>query len=417
MTTLRDEDRREALANWPDSEDLLSERAAAVWGVWDDAGSRSVRDAFDEIDSSLEEGDTVQTPDDASATSKWRMVRSLVVHQARPPGGGVPALSDEEVQALHKQDVVADLQPTDTASLARQLEEMANELKEAKSAIAALVQRDEADDSADVTSGYEVCDEILSVVPRSYLDIPPLSTKERRRIIRDHGGKYPVGSWPNSLVLKDSTKLNKDVQNAKKISLTVYSQEMSKSMDKNRTTIQMVGTAWSRALEMRAEIEDLVHEDPEVNFRGDDLVTQLSIFEDCLSAAFRLGLDHTAHLRLNVSTKLDAAMGIDHLRVDPRKRATDDFLTPDTAKIVEAEAKVKQNLSWAKKGIFPGSQIGHPNPRTRFSSNPRQNSSGGGNTSGKGRGRGRGRGGRGRGKGGKGKGGGKEQGSSDNSGD
>ena len=88
MTTLRDEDRREALANWPDSEDLLSERAAAVWGVWDDAGARSVKDAFDEIDSSLEEGDTVQTPDDASATSKWRMVRSLVVHQARPPGGG-----------------------------------------------------------------------------------------------------------------------------------------------------------------------------------------------------------------------------------------------------------------------------------------------------------------------------------------
>jgi hypothetical protein len=114
------------------------------------------------------------------------------------------------------------------------------------------------------------------------LEVPPLSNKDRRRIIRDHGGRYPVDAWPNSLVLKDSTKLQKEVQSAKKISLASHAQEISKAMDKNRVTLQMVGTTRSRVLEMRAELIELVTDDPDINFRGDDVVAQYDFLEGSL---------------------------------------------------------------------------------------------------------------------------------------
>ena len=65
---------------------------------------------------------------------------------------------------------------------------------------------------------------------------------------------------------------------------------------------------------------------------------------------------------------------------------------------MEEAAKQKQNLTWAKKGVFPGSQVGN------FSGRPPSKTTGGG-------GKGSGGGGRGRGKGGsKGNGGGRGRG-------
>ena len=104
-------------------------------------------------------------------------------------------------------------------------------------------------------------------------------------------------------------------------------------------------------------------------------------------------------------------MSIDHLRVDPLKKESDDFISKDTYKLVEEAAKQKQNLTWAKKGAFPGSQVGNfsgrPPPRTTGGGG--RGSGGGGRGRGNGGGRGRGNGGgRGRGKGApKGKGSGK----------
>jgi hypothetical protein len=104
------------------------------------------------------------------------MIRSLVVHQVNVShlardGEELRALSDEEVTQLHV--MVAGV-TMDNAALTLQLQRMADQLKEAQSTIAALVQRDEADDAADVTSGYDVCDEVISVIPRSYFEVPPL---------------------------------------------------------------------------------------------------------------------------------------------------------------------------------------------------------------------------------------------------
>ena len=45
-------------------------------------------------------------------------------------------------------------------------------------------------------------------------------------------------------------------------------------------------------------------------------------------------------------------MGIDHLRVDPVKKRADDFICDETYKLVEAEAKKKQNLAWAQQELW-----------------------------------------------------------------
>jgi hypothetical protein len=109
--------------------------------------------------------------------------------------------------------------------------------------------------------------------------------------------------------------------------------------------------AWSRVLEMRAELTQLVGDGPDINFnfRGEDVAALHDFPGGSLSAAFRLGSDHSTHLHLNVSSssKLDAAMDIDHSYQDPRKRAADYFIAPDTRKLVEGEAKTKQGLTWA----------------------------------------------------------------------
>jgi hypothetical protein len=184
-------------------------------------------------------------------------------------------------------------------------------------------------------------------------------------------------------------------------------------MDRHNSTAKLVGTAWSRTLDIQSDLQEQVELDPEIVFRGSDLLDKIDAVEACLAGTFTIALDESTNLRLNVADRVDVAMGIDHLRVDTRKRETDDFISSDTYKLVEAAAKHKQDLTWAKRGVFPGSQAGQVG---RFSGKPSPKSTGGGykpsgsntgrgggNSRGGGRGRGRGRG-RGKGRGGKGRG-------------
>jgi hypothetical protein len=173
-------------------------------------------------------------------------------------------------------------------------------------------------------------------------------------------------------------------------------------LERNDFTTKMAGTLWSHVLDSMEELREQLESDPDVLFRADNILKQFEELEGCARSTFVLGMDMSSHLRLNVSRRVDTAMGIDHLRVDPLKRAADDFISPDTYKLVEEAAKQKQNLTWAKQGVFPGSRAGH------FSGYPPPKTSGGGGFSrgggrgqgGKGRGKGSGRGGKGRGKGG-----------------
>jgi hypothetical protein len=148
-------------------------------------------------------------------------------------------------------------------------------------------------------------------------------------------------------------------------------------------------------LDLTVELREQIEVDSGIVFRGADLLEKLSCVETLLEGTMKVSLDTAAVMRLDVANRVDVAMAIDHLRVDPLKKASDDFISQDAYKLVEEAAKQKQNLTWAKKGMFPGSQVGN------FSGRPLPRSTGGGGRSSNGGGRGRGSGGgRGRGNGG-----------------
>ena len=53
--------------------------------------------------------------------------------------------------------------------------------------------------------------------------------------------------------------------------------------------------------------------------RADDIVGQLDEIEECCKGSFIFGLDHSVNMRLSVASRIDDAMGISHLRVNPLK--------------------------------------------------------------------------------------------------
>jgi len=278
-----------------------------------------------------------------------------------------------------------------------------DELKRAQATIQSLSRTSSVDGDGDVAGDYDVADAVLAAVPDSFVNLVPLSKKERRTLLQKHLGVYPPDTWPKSLSLKEATKLSADIKKASKIELTEFANAVSKWMDRNSVSTKMAGTVWSRLLDLGENIDGVLEEDTDAVFRADQLKTLLDPVLEAAEAAFTLGLDTSANMRYDVAKKVDVAMGIDHLRVDPHKRGTDDFVSDDTFKLVEAAAKTKTELALAKQGVFPGSS-GY------FSNGPPRKSPGGGgyrergkgdgnsggrshSRGGRGRGRGRGRGG------------------------
>ena len=262
-----------------------------------------------------------------------------------------------------------------------QINEQAAALSAAKSTIASLERTQGAEDDADVSADFEVHESVVAALPTSFVTLHPLSRKERQQISRDHCGRFPEGAWPNPLALKDSTKNCKEMQAAKKITLPQYAVEIAKFMEKNGTAAKVVGTAWSRVLDIYGQLDQAIAEEPAIVFRAVDFQSQLQPVLEGLEGAFKSVLDTSACLRKDVGNRVDTAMGIDHLRFDPTKKTSDDFISEDTYKLVEAEAKHKQNMAVAKKG---NQHVGN------FLGKPPRNDSRGGKGNGRGGGRGRG---------------------------
>ena len=220
--------------------------------------------------------------------------------------------------------------------------------------------------------------------------------------MRGHQGFYPDGEWPNKLALKTSTKNSKDMQKAQKLTLPQYATEVSKFAERNDFTTKVAGTTWSRTLDMITDLEASLESDPGAWYRADEILDQVREVAARAEGSFTLGLDMSVHMRLNVANRVDIAMGTNHLRVDPFKKETDDFISADTYRLVEQEAKERQNLTWAKQGHFAGSRAGHffgqPQQKSPGSARTARRNGGGQNSRGRGsRGRG-GNGGRGRGR-------------------
>ena len=278
-----------------------------------------------------------------------------------------------------------------------------DQLRTAQATIDSLVRQTLEVEDKDVTTDYAVNDTVMAIIPKSFLTLNPLSKKERLHLCRMNQGSFPEGVWPNRLALSESTK--NSIKNAAKLSLTQLATEVGLFIDRNDYTTKMACTTLSRLTDDIADVQAQLDVDPDLMFRGDEVLQQLKLLEPGVRATVQLGLDLSVHLRLNVSKRVDTAMGIDHLRVDPFKRKTEDFISPETYKLVEQEAKQKQDLTWAKQGHFPGSRAGHflgrPPPKSSGGGAKRAHPKGGGRgnrangsfkTAGRGRGGGKGRG-------------------------
>ena len=227
-----------------------------------------------------------------------------------------------------------------------------------------------------------------------------------------HKSRGPFTEHPGKLMLKGSSNYSKDMQKAQILAFIQCALDAQKFLEWNDSfsATKMAGTCWSHVLDMTADVSQAVTSDPDAWFRADDILERLQVAQICAESTFSFGLDASVHMRLSVANRVDEAMGIKHLRVDPLKAGEDDFMSDDTYKLVQAEAEKKQNLTWAKQGDFPRSKAGSSffgKPSQKYprggKSNTYQNKK---QSGGRGSGRGRGRGGKGRdkGKGGRGSG-------------
>ena len=338
--------------NWPRGDIGLPATVAACYTAWKSQNLGVIDPA---VAAFITSAPGYITPARFNKPDKCR----VLVANAAPPPGGVSA-DIAELRSMIPTGAPLTLEQRVDA-MAILMQQQSAELLTAKNTIASLERNQGADVDEDASTDYEVHEMVVKALPASFLELHPLARKERMKVTREHIGTFPEGAWPKSLALKDSTKTCKEIQNAKKLTLQQYSVELSKHMDNNGTATKVVGTAWSRVLDIEDELNAAIEADPLIVFKATDVIKQLLPVSAALAAAFRAALDTSAHLRLDVGKRVDTAMGIDHLRFDPTKREKDDFISADTYKLVEAEAKHKQDLSWAKKGAAQtGSFLGKP---------------------------------------------------------
>ena len=318
-----------------------------------------------------------------------------------PPrvGGGAPALTPEQVarivtpQADRRQAPNADGDGnTDVAAQLKELRELL-QLQQTKISTQEATIRQLFDAQADQTEGevassYEVTEEVMEFLGKgpdgcSWMNIHPLAQKDRNRLLREHGGTFK--EFPMELDLIEATKMRTDVQKVT-IPLQQFAQkEVSKYMLRNSCTIKMCGTVFSRVIEMRKEVEASLEASPDNNMVPTaDVLEFLKVLDGASSAALQLAVDTQTHIRLAVSSRIEKAMGVGHLRRDPFKKEKEDFIAPDTYKLIEEAAVKKQNLQWAqdalKKDVAVGSKHGsgglsHGRPSSKSSGGGKQNKS------------------------------------------
>ena len=256
---------------------------------------------------------------------KVHKVRTLVAHGVAAAAGGPTPLPADLRSMTAAPDAISEKIRLMEQQLAAQRDEIAASRLE----ISGLQRvQDAIDTEKDVTADYVVNDTVAAATPDSFVNHIPLSKKERRQ--RTHGNQGSFPKYPNKLVLKESTKNSKDMQKAQKLTLPQYAVEVQKFLDRNDHATKMAGTCWSHVLDMTTEVQSSLTSDSDAWYRADDILDRLLVVQNCAEAAFTFGLDASVHMRLSVANRVDTAMGIKHLRVDPLKRGEDDFISDDT---------------------------------------------------------------------------------------
>jgi hypothetical protein len=211
MATLSTAETALVLQHWPDGDANLPASVDAAFKGWKALTLASIDPAIERLNDDSAVGFT--TPSPASGFVKATKCRTLAAHGVAPPLGQPPLILELRSMLPDSSTAGADEQ------IKAQLLEMAERLRKQELTIAALLRQAAADDKDDVTADYEVNTTVVEALPQSFLALDPLSKKERQRISRESAGTYPVGRWPNSFKMSESTQNCKEMQSAKKMTL------------------------------------------------------------------------------------------------------------------------------------------------------------------------------------------------------
>jgi hypothetical protein len=365
-----------ARQRWPKRMDTLPASVQAVFAAWEQCGEQECDDALAQI-----EGFT-KPPGRFSVKHKCRDL-TLMRSPLPPAAPNVPALTLADVSIFFGTSVPAVSRGTDSesesgrstssddrmtfmeSSLAKCFETIAKQNEQLVTQAATLERlfKAQADPEEIQTSTYEVADSVLAKLGRntagkmSWLDIKPLPKSERRRILREHGGTFTT--FPPDLDMLASTKaLKLGLQDAKVTLPNFATQEVAKFMTRNAGTIKMCGTVLSRVREMKADLtlqsagsgeEDDEMESPDLTqtIPTTMLVEFSSVLESAAEGAMDLSIDTQTLMRLSVSRRIEAALGVAHFHQDPTKHPKEDFMSPKTLSIIEDAAKMREDLTWA----------------------------------------------------------------------
>jgi hypothetical protein len=343
-------------AKWPEDVNNLPAEAQAVFAAWSRCSANDVKRALDGVEG------FGRPPAPYQKAAKCRDLTLLCTPLPRSIRGVTP-LAAPQVRAIGESSSGGGPPPGTSAegSQDARLEALATTLKECQKTIATqnatiqqLFQAQMAEQDGDVqSSSYQVTEEVLDKLGKSedgkscsWMNILPLAKRDRNVVLREHCGTYDM--YPLELDLLDATKSLKQVADAKITLRDFAAQEVSKFMMRNSNTIQMCGTVFSRVLEMRRDLEDVVTGDAEKDTVPlTDVIDFLEVLESACDGTLVMAIDTQTHMRLAVSRRIESALGVAYLRQDPFKKEKEDFIDPKTYTLWEEAATKKENLAWA----------------------------------------------------------------------
>ena len=351
-TTITTDELNAFRVKWPEDVNDLPAEAQAVFAAWNKCSANDVKRALD---------GTAGFDRPPAPYQKAAKCRDLTLLRTPLPRSirGLPPLSVTQVEEIGQVTPAQTAPETTTpeaqmASLAAALKRCEDTISSQNATIQQLFQSQAAEqDGESHVSSYVVGQEVMDKLGKhesgkgcSWMNVLPLAKRDRNVILREHCGKYE--SYPLELDLLESTKVMPEIQNAKLTLRNFAADEVSKFMMRNSNTIQMCGTVYSRVLEMRQDLEQVVtgdHEQDTVPLA--DVINFLEVLESACDGTLSMAVDTQTHMRLAVSRRIETALGVAHLRQDPFKREKEDFIDPKTYSLIEEAATKKENLAWA----------------------------------------------------------------------
>ena len=69
------------------------------------------------------------------------------------------------------------------------------------------------------------------------------------------------------------------------------------------------------------------------------------MLEAVAEGSLDLAIDCHTMMRMSVSRRIEAALGVSHLQQDPTKRPREDFISPKTLTLIEDAARMREDLT------------------------------------------------------------------------